>query len=237
LGDLREKIFSQAVDDALARIRNEMCEKYKPKKENRFFSNGITYEIGSGKMVDGGVQFEISSKIPVEMVLKKGMNVKYFREVRDLMNKGFKKPVDTRMENIIRSTNINEIKERDYVKCLFFYKNTELYTEAEVVQVVKAVAAGKLDLSGIGGVTTVPGRAVIHLINTNVYNVSGKNIADLIRSNDAVLKKYSGVFKETPPAAVSAPKAQAKPKAKTKKPKAKKSAAVKKAAPKKKGKK
>jgi hypothetical protein len=190
----------------------------------------LTYEIGIGKLVDGGVQFEISSKIPVEVIQKKGMNVRYFREVRDLMNKGFKKPTDTRMENIIRSTNINEIKERDYVKCLFFYKNSELYNDEEVDRVVKAVSAGKLDISEVGsGVPTLPGRAVIYLINSHVYNVAIKNITDLIKSNDSAIRKFADIIKKAPPTA--APK-QSKPKAK---PAAKKSATKKK--PAKKGKK
>ncbi len=191
LGDLREKIFSQAVEDALSSVRNEMCAKYKPKKENRFFTNGITYEIGPGKLIEGGVQFEISSKIPVEMVVKKGMNVRYFREIRDIMKKGFKKPAETRMENIIRSTNINEIKERDYVKCVFSYKNGELYDEQEVERVVKAASSGKQDLSGIHGVATLAGRAVIYLINKNVHEVARKNIMDMVKANEVLLKRHA----------------------------------------------
>ncbi|MBI3580635.1 MAG: hypothetical protein HY098_00890 [Nitrospinae bacterium] len=168
-----------------------MCAKYKPKKENRFFTNGITYEIGPGKLIEGGAQLEVSSKIPVEMVVKKGMNVRYFREIRDIMKKGFKKPADTRMENIIRSNNVNEIKERDYVKCVFSYKNGELYDEAEVHKVVKAASSGKLDLSGIHGVTTLAGRAVIHLINRNVHEVAKKNVLDMVRANEILLKRHA----------------------------------------------
>jgi hypothetical protein len=235
LGDLREKIFSQAVESALSRVRKEMCDKYKPKKENRFFSNGITYEIGAGKLADGGVQFEISSKIPVEVILRKGMNVRYFRDVRDLMNKGFKKPVDTRMENIIRSTTINEIKERDYVKCVFFYKNSELYTDAEVDKTVKAASAGKIDLSDITGVPTLPGRAVIYLISTHVYNMADRNIADLLKANDAVIKKYADILKQPPVTVAPKAKKSQKPKGKKSAPKVKKpqKSKAKKSAPKK----
>ena len=196
MGDLREKIFSQAVEDALSGVRDEMCAKYKQKKENRFFTNGITYEIGLGKLAGGGVQFEISSKIPVEMIQKKGMNVRYFREIRDLMNKGFKKPADMRMENIIRSTNVNEIKERDYVKCVFLYKNAEIYNEADVGRVVKAASSGKLDLSGVRGVTTLAGRAVIHLVNKNVGEAARKNVLDMVKANDAVLKRHASLIRQ-----------------------------------------
>lgn len=174
-----------------------MCHKYKPKKENRFLTGGITYDISAGKLTYDGVQLEMSSKIPQEIAPIKGLNLKYFRDVRDMMNKGDKKPVDVKMENIIRSTNIQELKERDYVKCTFFYKNSELYTEDEIDKIVKAVSTGKMVLPEIPGITTLPGRAVIFKIRESIYHGAIKNIMDMIKANETVMKKYELSPKKT----------------------------------------
>ncbi|MBI5179110.1 MAG: hypothetical protein HZA04_07605 [Nitrospinae bacterium] len=237
MGNLREKIFSSAVNDSLDHLRGEMCAKHKPKKESRFLTGGITYDISAGKLMDDGVQFEMSSKIPQELMSKKGMNERYFREVRDLMNKGSKKPADVRMENIIHSTNIHELKERDYVKCVFFYRSNELYTEEDIGKIVKAVSTGKMELPDIPGITTLPGRAVIFKLKESVYQGALKNISDMIKANEAVGKKFHQIAKELGNNG-SAVKNPAK-KASASAPKAKKAApkAAKKATPKKKGKK
>jgi len=234
LGNLREKIFSSAVNESLDRLRGEMCAKHKPKKENRFFTGGITYDISAGKLMDDGIQFEMSSKIPQEIMPQKGMNVKYFREVRDLMNRSGKKPADVRMENIIHSTNIHELKERDYVKCVFFYRNNELYTEDDIARIVKAVSTGKMSLPDITGITTLPGRAVIHKLKESVYNGALKSITDMIKANETVGKKYHQIARDF---AHEAAHAQKKKKPAAAKPAKKAAKTVKKTAPKKKGKK
>lgn len=213
MGNLREKIFSRAINDSLDRLREEMCHKYKPKKENRFLTGGITYDISAGRLTDEGVQFEISSKIPHEAIPRKGMNIRYFREVRDIMNKSGKKPLDVKMENIIRSTNIHELKERDYVKCIFFYKNSDLYTDDAIDKVVKAVSSGKMELPDIPGVPTLPGRAVIFKIRESVYNGALKNITDMIKANDTVAKKYALAAKNPVAETKHAKKKPAAPKA------------------------
>ncbi|MFQ5431717.1 MAG: hypothetical protein ACE5EN_04325 [Nitrospinota bacterium] len=190
MGHLRDKIFYHTVNDAIDRVREEHCAKYKPKKENRFFINGITYEISEGKMQKDSFQFEISSKIPQEIFDKKGVNTKYFNEVKKLMNSKPKRPADVKMENIIHSTSVSEIKERDYVKCTYIYKESELYSEKDVDAIVKQVLAKEMKLPEISGVTTIPGQAVLYLIGENVHSGAQTNIDDLIKSNDEGMKKF-----------------------------------------------
>jgi len=175
---------------AIDSLRGEFCAKYKPKKGNRFFINGITYEISEGKLQKDSIQFEISSKIPQEIFDKKGLNLKYFNEVKKLMNSKPKRPADVKMENIIHSTNVSEIKERDYVKCTYIYKESELYTEKQVDTIVKQVLGKEMKLPEISGVTTIPGQAVLYLIGENVHSGALTNIDDLIKSNDEVMKKF-----------------------------------------------
>lgn len=237
MGSLRDQIFYRAINNSLDRLRNEKCLKYKPKKENRFFVNWITYEIGVGRLTPEGVMFEISSKIPSEFFANKGLNPKYFKEVRDIMMKAFKKPQDVKMENIVRSLNINELKERDYVKCVYLFKNEELYTEADIGKIIQAVSAGKMELPDIPGITTVGGKAVIYRMQESIYGAAAKLVAEFIRANDVAMKKYAELAKKMP---IKVAKKPAERKPVVKKPAAKKTvkkapakkAPAKKAAPK-----
>lgn len=141
-------------------------------------------------MLPDGVQFEISSKIPQEILHTKKLNEKYFKEVKKVMVSKDKNPTDVKMENIIHSTNISEVKERDYVKCTYVYKEKELYTEKDIEKTVKRVQSGEISLPEIKGVTTLPGRAVLHMLRENIYKGAFNNITDLIKSNEAVMKSY-----------------------------------------------
>lgn len=190
MGHLRDKIFYRNINDALDRLRGEFCAKYKPKKGERFFTNGITYEISGAKLLKDGIQFEISSKIPQEIFDKKGLNQKYFNEVKRLMNSRPKRPADVKMENIIHSTSVSEVKERDYVKCTYLYKESELYTEKDVDRIVKDVLNKTMKLPEIRGITTLPGQAVLYQMNESIYAGASANISDLINSNEDVMKKF-----------------------------------------------
>lgn len=187
MSSLREKIFHHTVNGALDKLRREMCQKYTPKKEGRFFVDGITFEIGVGKLSSEGVSFEISSKIPVEKLPNKGDNEKYFKDVKKLMLSKNKKPVEVKMENIIQSTNINEIKERDYVKCSYLYKEDELYTDDQVSKIVTESQENRVDLSGITGANTLAGKAVVYCINKSMYESATENIEDFLKSNSATI--------------------------------------------------
>ncbi len=190
MGNLRDQIFNGVINGSLERLRGEMGAKYKQKKGNRFFTGGITYEISDGKMLPDGVQFEISSKIPQEVLDTKKLNEKYFKEMKKLMTSKDKSPTDVKMENIIHSTNISEVKERDYIKCTYSYMEKELYTEKDIAKTVKQVQSGEMSLPEIKGVSTLPGRAVLHMLRENIHKGASANIADLIKSNEAVIKNY-----------------------------------------------
>jgi hypothetical protein len=167
-----------------------MCEKHTPKKDGRFLVDGITFEISVGKLSSEGISYEISSKIPVEKLPKKGDSEKYFKDVKKLMLSKNKKPADIKMENITHSTNINEIKERNYVKCSYLYKEDELYTDDEVMKMVKEADVNQIDLSKITGVNTLAGKAVIYSINKSMYETASETINDLLKSNSETITNY-----------------------------------------------
>ncbi len=190
MGNLREKIFSYSINKALDSLRLEMCRKYKPKKGNRFFTDDITYEIGVGKFVPGGVQLEISSKIPAEIFDKKGVTDKYFKEVKKIMTSKTKKPEDIKMENIVHSTTTNEIKERDYIKCIYIYEDKELFSDDEVDQIISLAKENKVDLDQIKGANTLAGRAVIYASMENMGKLASESVTDLVQTNAETIKKY-----------------------------------------------
>ncbi|MBI5636479.1 MAG: hypothetical protein HZA03_00755 [Nitrospinae bacterium] len=222
MGNLRDQIFYRAINDSLDRLRNEMCLKYKPKKENRFFVNWITYELGVGRLTPEGVMFEISSKIPNEFLPVKGGNARYFKEVRDIMMKAFKKPHDVKMENIVRSLNINELKERDYVKCAYLFKNEELYTEEDIDKIIRAVNAGKMELPDTPGITTLGGKAVIYRMQESIYGAAVRLVAEFIKANNMAIKKFAEMAKTMKAAAKKPAAKKAAKKAPAKKAPAKK---------------
>ncbi len=204
MSSLRDKIFYRAINDSLDRLRNEMCLKYGPKKESRFFVNRITYELGVGQITREGVEFEISSKIPNELFPNATFNARYFKEVRDIMMKAFKKPQDVKMENIVRSLNINEfeeLKERDYVKCTYFFKNEELYTEADIDKIIQSVNGGTIQLPDIPGTTTLGGKAVIFRMQESIYGAASRLVAEFIKANDAAITMFAEIAKTINPAA------------------------------------
>jgi len=187
---LREKVFQHVINEAIDRLRIKMCAKYKPKKQNRFLTGSITYELGPGNITQEGVVFEISSKIPTELFQKNAVSEKYFRDVKKIMNAKSKKPASIKMENIVRSTIINELKERDYVKCSYVYSEKELFTDEEVEQALAKAKGGTIDLSGVKGANTPAGNAVLLVLGENIFNKAHANLTDLIMANEETLKKY-----------------------------------------------
>lgn len=191
MGDLKNQIFLQYANNGINEVRNEFIQKYIEKKENRFFIKGITYEIGPCRIDAGEFVFEISSKIPQDQLPVKASIDKYFNEVVKILNKCKKKPVNPTMENIVHNTNELELKERDYVKLSYRYKESELYTPAEVEKRFKSYQKQKLPVPDIPGIATPSGKLVIALIKESIENLVRQNVNDLIKANQVVHKNMS----------------------------------------------
>lgn len=233
MGELRDQIFLQYVNQGLDSVRSEFIQKHTPKKESRFLIKGITYEIGPCHIDNGDFVFEISSKIPQELLPKRTSIESYFKKVVRLMNKVGKKPAESKMENIIHNTKDLESKERDYVKLTYRYAEKELYTNADIDKRFKLHSEKKLPLPDIQGVATPGGKIIIALVGEAMENSSRQNVLDLVQANEDVKK----TLPSAPAAAPAKPKAKAKAKPATKakkktaaKPATKKAAARKKPA-------
>jgi hypothetical protein len=236
MGEVKNQLFLQRINNSLEEVRSDFRKKHTPKKDNRFLIKGITYEIGPCTITPAGYSFEISSKIPQEALPKKVTIDKYFKEVVKLINKKPKKPVDSKMESIIRSSE-EEVKERDYVKLTYCYKEDELYTLAEVDKRIKKYIAKGIPIPEVPGVATPAGKMVLHLLDESIKTNARQNILDLCDANEIVKKEFEGKSpsgKAPSPTAAkkSAPAPKPKPAAVKKPAVAKKPVAVKKPAPK-----
>lgn len=188
---LKEHLFQEYASKGLNKLRSDLCNKYKPKKENRFDCNGITYEIGTGRVTRDGIEFEISSKIPFERLSHRASKERYFESVKSIMLKKEKQPSAVDMDNIVTSLGRDEKKERDYVRLTYSYSENELYDSAEIAKKVEKLKKNPDGIPVIAGVTTVFGRLVLLSIEESIYKKAKENIMSLINANDEVLEKHS----------------------------------------------
>lgn len=196
MGELRDQLFLEFVNLSLDKVRKEYRENGTAKKDGRFLIKEITYEIGSCSLDDEGFFiFEISSKIPQDLLPKKTRIEKYFNSVVRLIKKGSKKPAIWKMENIIRSTADEEFKERDYVKLLYKYKEKELFGSADIEKRFKLYQEKKLTLPNIPGIATPAGKIVLILVEESMGRLAKQNMADLIAANEAVKKELKTAAK------------------------------------------
>jgi len=200
MGELRNQIFLQFVNKSLDTVRSEFIEKHTPKKENRFLIKGITYEIGTCHIEEGDFIFEISSKIPEDLLPKQTRIERYFSEVVRRMNKSPKRPAESKMENIIHNTGEIEFKERDYVKLTYRYKESELYSFADVEKRLKHHRAKGVPIPDVPGIATPGGRLIMIIVEENMTRFIRQNVNDLNKANEAVKKLLGATATKVSPA-------------------------------------
>ncbi len=188
MGELKDQFFLQYISSGLEKVRDGFREEHTPKKGNRFLIKGLTYEIGVCRKDGGQYAFEISSKIPQDVLPKNVKIEKYFSSVVKLMNKCSKKPSESKMENIIHNTADEELKERDYVKLIYRYDENELCTNEEIGNRMKQHQADNTPVPDIPGVVTPGGRIVLALIREAIEKLARQNVLDLCAANEEVKK-------------------------------------------------
>ena len=195
MGDLKNQIFLQYINHAIELARKEFIAKNTPKKDKRFLVKGITYEISACKFENGKFKFEISSKIPQELFYSKSGIDQFFRDVVKVMNGCDKKPSEWQMENIVHNTTEMELKERDYVKLMYEYAESELYSPDEVEKKYRRHQAKNIPIPNYPDVTTPTGKLVIAIIEEKMGMFVRQNVTDFFKANEEAKKK----IKSAPP--------------------------------------
>ncbi len=191
------EIYTLSLHDALPicldKLTSEMQAKYQPKKGNRFNLSKITYEIGSPKIYNKGIEFEVSSKIPQDELQGQKKMEKYFNKIKSFIMKGKKKPDSIDMENIVWDVDKDTEKKRDYVKLSYRYKFDELYDEKKIMKESEALknSPSSKDIPDIPGVVTISGKLVLLSIRDSIYENVKAIIQDFINVNSKVRKEFN----------------------------------------------
>jgi hypothetical protein len=189
--NFKQQFFLQFASLGLAELIADYRTRYEPKKGDRFNVEGITYEIGPAKMTEGGIEFEISSKIPQDELPSRADMQQYFEAVRALMLKTGARPLSIDMENIVREISEEETKERDYVKLRYCFAEHTLYSDdavkAELLRHQQDPA--NHPLPAIPGVNTLAGRVVLSLLKRNIQQQARTVMDRLIQANEETRRK------------------------------------------------
>lgn len=187
---LKEQYFQKFASQGLAHLTEEYQKRYQPKRGERFFHNEVTYEISNANVVNGEIEFEISSKIPQDLLLKNMALEEFFEEVKKIVLRKPDKPVAIDMENIIREVRAEETKERDYVKLLYRYPADAFLDDekvrAEAEEIRKDPASRPLP--NIPGVSTLAGKLALLHVAREVQSRARTHLETLIAANDAVIE-------------------------------------------------
>ena len=188
----REQLFLQFTTVGLDKLTSEMQAKYQPKKGNRFNLSKITYEIGSPKIYNKGIEFEVSSKIPQDELQGQKKMEKYFNKIKSFIMKGKKKPDSIDMENIVWDLDKETEKNRDYVKLSYRYSWDELYNDKKILEESEALknTPSSKGIPHIPGVVTISGKLVLISIRDSIYENAKAIIQDFIDANSKVRKEF-----------------------------------------------
>ena len=191
MATFKNQLFQQYANEGLKTVIGEFQTKYEVKKEERFNYNGITYEIGNARAVEGNVEFEISSKIPQDELSSKVTLQDYFQAIHKMLLEMPEKPKAVDMENITREMGGNERKERDYARLRYAYTEKELYNEKALMIKADILAQSEntSEIPDIPGVTTLMGKMILAAIRETIYLKAKQGMQDLIDANENARNK------------------------------------------------
>jgi hypothetical protein len=185
---LYQKYTSEGRDQVVAELRNA----YESKKGDRFHIDGITYEVGQIMLADDSIEFEISSKIPLEELPGKEGAKKFFEAIKKTFNGFPKEPEYVSMDDIVHKVGEREIKKRDYVRVKYKYGFGELFNDQEIQREAEAIIRGEVtrEVPEIPGVISVAGRLVLLALKESAYNYTKESMNRLIEANEKVRKEF-----------------------------------------------
>ena len=192
MSNFRQQLFHQFASQGLVASIDTFKTQYQPKKENRFYIDGITYEIGPARLDGDSITFEISSKIPQDELDDREDFASYFSAIQDFLKQDAKQPVAIDMENIVQEMGGEETKERDYVRLRYNYLFNEMYSDAAVAA---AIALFQQDpvaypVPDITNVNTLAGRVVLVCVKDCMQQEATTRMQRLIEANQEVRQTF-----------------------------------------------
>ncbi len=190
--NLKQLLFQKYAAEGRDRLVAELKQTHEPKKGDRFHITGITYEVGQIVPVENGMEFEISSKIPIEELSGKQTPAKFFKAIEKFCDKSSKKPEYAGMDDIVQKIGEREIKKRDYVRLRYRYTFEELFDEQEIQREAEAIARNESsrEVPEIPGVVSIAGRLVLLSLRESVYQHSKDKMTRLIEANKQVREEF-----------------------------------------------
>ncbi len=190
--NLRQVLFQKYASEGRDKVVGELKQSSAPKKGDRFHIDGITYEVGPIVPVDDGIEFEISSKIPIEELSDNNKPADFFEAVKVLCVKSSKLPEYAGMDDVVHKIGDREVKKRDYVRLRYKYKFEELYDEQEIQREAEAIMRGEssCEVPQIPGVVSVAGKLILLAIRDNAYRQTKEKTNNLIDANKQVRDKF-----------------------------------------------
>jgi len=190
--NFREQLFLQFACQGITESIDAFKAKYQPKKENRFNFDEITYETSPAKLIDGNLEFEISSKIPQDELLDRNDFDSYFGAIKGVIAPDEKQPIATDMENIIHEVGGEEVKERDYVRLRYRYNFDEVCSNDVIADELAKYQQdpSSRDLPDIANVNTLAGKLVLVLIEEFFSKEATTRMDRLIEANQHVRQVF-----------------------------------------------
>ncbi len=187
-------IFQKFATEARDKLLQELKQTYESKKGDRFKVKNITYEISRIAMNKEGMEFEISSKIPLEDLPQEAQLKQFFEEVKRICGQDNHPPFHAGMDDIVHKLGEREVKKRDYVRLHYRYKFEELYDSKDILWQTETLSqeSSVPKLPDVPGVTSLSGRLVLLAVRDNVYRIVKDKVDNFIKANEQVRAKLRG---------------------------------------------
>ncbi len=189
---LNRMLIDKYASKGRTSIINEFKDMYLSKKGDRFFVDGITYEIGQIFHEKGKMEFEISSKIPVDEITEKNKK-KFFDMVKKKLEKQKHPPFYVGMDDIVKKIGEREIKKRDYIRLKYRAKSNDFYDDKVIIKKAEKIAREQ-DMEKVPPVTevsSIPGKLVLAAVEEGFYLFVKEKVSEMVKSNQDAQKKYA----------------------------------------------
>ena len=194
MSTLKGLLFNQYAAEGLTSLVEEMQSKYTAKKGRRLNYNNVTYEVSRPTLIEGTIEYEISSKIPENEIKTPKEMQAFFQQVKKFVSKGDFKPESMEMENMVWDYKNETEKKRDYVKLLYKLNLDVLFDDEEVAKRHNNIREGAKDpdVPHSASTFTTTGNVVLAAVRDSMKNIARNNINNLIDANKKTKEALKG---------------------------------------------